>query len=122
MKEFHKYLRDIRKAHKELLKDMAAKLGMSSDELFAIEQGKMPIPDNFMMKVRNLYPPNGSIDILLTRKSDKRAIVIDAAQIDFLKPGLFECEIHLVNSINVMVSEEDAKIKKLIEEVTRAKK
>lgn len=119
MKEFHKYLRDIRKANNELLKDMADKFGIGSNELFAIEQGKIPIPENLMKKIRILYPTNEFGQILLTRKFDQRAIVIDIAKIEFLKPRLFECEVYLVDGVNVMVLEDDTTIKKIIQETIR---
>lgn len=53
--ELHKYLREIRIEHGELLKDMADKLGMSSSELSAIEHGKKPMPEGFMKRIQSLY-------------------------------------------------------------------
>lgn len=51
----HKYLREIRIKHDELLKDMADRLGMSSSELSAIEHGKKPMPEGFMKRIQTLY-------------------------------------------------------------------
>lgn len=53
--ELHKYLREIRIEHGELLKDMADKLGISVSELSAIEHGRNPMPKGFMKKIQSLY-------------------------------------------------------------------
>lgn len=53
--ELHKYLREIRIEHGELLKDMADRLGMRSSELSAIEHGKKPIPKGLRERTQSFY-------------------------------------------------------------------
>lgn len=49
------YLRRLRLANEELLKDMAGKLGVSSAFLSAVENGKKKVPNNWVEKITSLY-------------------------------------------------------------------
>jgi len=53
--EFGQYLRKLRIDCKELLKDMAVKLEVTSSFLSAVETGKRNIPDNWVEKISQLY-------------------------------------------------------------------
>lgn len=55
----YEYLRDIRVANNELLKDMADKLGLGYVELSSIELGKTPMPEGFLEQVREVYKLEG---------------------------------------------------------------
>ncbi|GAF63604.1 putative transcriptional regulator [Bacillus sp. TS-2] len=49
------FLWDLRVKERELLKEMADKLGLSSAELSAIEHGKKPMPKGFLDRIQTLY-------------------------------------------------------------------
>lgn len=49
------YLRKLRLANGEVLKDMAEKLGVSSAFLSAVEHGKKKVPANWDEKLRGIY-------------------------------------------------------------------
>lgn len=53
--EFGKEIRKLRLEHDDLLKNMAAKLGVTSSYLSAIEHGKKPIPADFISRLQGLY-------------------------------------------------------------------
>lgn len=55
MTDFAKTLRILRIKRGEVLKDMAAKLGVTSSYLSAIECGKRKIPDDFIVRLSALY-------------------------------------------------------------------
>ena len=53
--ELGRYLRKIRFDNKEILKEMANKLDVSSAFLSAVENGKKKMPDNWFEKLTILY-------------------------------------------------------------------
>lgn len=55
MTDFGIALRKLRLDKQELLRDMAAKLEVSSAFLSAIENGKKKVPENFVDKICKLY-------------------------------------------------------------------
>lgn len=53
--EFGQYLRKLRIDCKELLRDMAVKLEVTSSFLSAVETGKRNIPENWVKKIIQFY-------------------------------------------------------------------
>ena len=53
--EFGKELRKIRIDHGEILKNMADKLKMTASYLSAIECGKRNIPEELILKLKDIY-------------------------------------------------------------------
>lgn len=52
---FGKFVRSLRIENDELLKDMAAKLGVTASYLSAVEHGKKKVPSNWQNELVDLY-------------------------------------------------------------------
>lgn len=50
---------------------------------------------------------------------ESRTISIDAELIDYLKPGLGECEIYFVNGVSIVVKESSSKIRDIIKKTPK---
>jgi plasmid maintenance system antidote protein VapI len=77
--EFGRFLRNLRHAHTELLKDMAETLGVSPAFLSAVESGKKGIPPNLVEQVVRAYalPPAQIAALKSAVDVSQRSVTID---------------------------------------------
>lgn len=56
----------------------------------------------------------------VTRKPDGAIVKIDPLEIKFLRPGLFECEIHFEDGSSILVSQTEKQITILVRNAFKA--
>ena len=107
-------LRQMRFDRQELLKDMAAKLEVSSAFLSAIENGRKKVPANFIDKVCKVYNLNDT----------ERALLIDAVNMSTteikinltsLSPSQHEAALSFAKALNGLTDSQVQEIMRVFE-------
>lgn len=80
--EFGKELRKIRIDYGEILKNMADKLEMTASYLSAIECGKRNIPEELILKLKDIYKLDEEKVLILEEAKEK---CINKMEINFVK-------------------------------------
>lgn len=114
MTKFGIVLRKIRLDEQELLKDMAAKLNVSSAFLSAIEIGKKKIPADFVEKVCSAYKLNEA-----TRKELVSAEEMSAQEIKInlvgITPSQHQVAISFAKALDGLTDDEISEIMRVFE-------
>lgn len=112
-------LRKIRLEKQELLKDMAAKLDVSSAFLSAIETGKKKVPANFVDKVCRVYNLDESDRNELTLAADMSMQEMKINLAD-ASPAQHQVALSFAKALNNLTDEDISEIMRVFE--TRKKK
>lgn len=114
MTKFGIVLRKIRLDEQELLKDMAAKLNVSSAFLSAVETGKKKIPANFVEKVCSVYKLDESTrkELVLAEEMSAQEMKINLAGIT---PGQHQVALSFAKALDGLTDDEISAIMRIFE-------
>ena len=88
---FGKLLRKLRIDHNQILLDMAKKLEVTASYLSAVENGKRNVPEDWLMKIRELYS--------LTEDEEKQLRNAADEQIKIVKINTVDCDSARKNTV-----------------------
>lgn len=114
MTKFGIVLRKIRLDEQELLKDMAAKLNVSSAFLSAIETGKKKIPANFVEKVCSAYKLDEAThkELVLAEEMSAQEMKINLAGIT---PAQHQVALSFAKALDGLSDDEISEIMRIFE-------
>lgn len=109
MTSFGIALRKMRLDRQELLRDMAAKLEVSSAFLSAIETGKKKVPMSFVDKVSNIYTLDPKEREELQQAADMSVQEVKLSLVD-ATPAQHQLAVSFAKALNGLTDEEVCKI------------